>query len=43
MLQADYMRESTGVAQIRNDKQYTFNDMIYRIEIIKQFLIYFSL
>ena len=42
MLQADYRRESTGVPQIRNNKQCTFNDMLYRIEIIKQFQIYFS-
>ena len=30
-----------GYPRIRNNKQYTFNNMIYRIEIIKQFLIYF--
>ena len=36
--------DSKGVHQkLASDKQYTFNDIIYRIEIIKQFLIYFSL
>ena len=44
MLQTGYRGGSKGgTPKFASDKQYTFNDIIYRIEIIKQFLIYFSL